>query len=82
MSSWRFHLNLSDVFHNDELSFEQTRDEIVRRIKAANFYSEDDAQLAETVDELAETDDVSYFDFVWGAFYDWADSKRVWVVTR
>lgn len=31
MPRWDHKLHLEDVFHNDDLTFEQRRDEIVRR---------------------------------------------------
>lgn len=81
MANWKHTLKLADIFHDDNLPFEQMRDETVRRIKAAKFYDSDDYTLFSIVDELADTDDVPYFDDVWAMFYDWADGERVWVET-
>ena len=78
---WLHKLRLADVFHNDDLTLEQRRDEIVRRIKAAPFYDEEDYDLFYIVDELADTDTAEWMDQVWDAFYDWADINRVWVET-
>jgi hypothetical protein len=78
---WLHTLTLTDVFHNDDLTLEEKRDAIVRRIKAAPWYSEDDDDLYWLVDELADVDTDSYFDAVFNAFYDWADDHRVWVET-
>lgn len=80
MAKWSYTLNVSDVFHAD-LPFTEFRDTVVRRIREAHFYSDDDPELAGLVDELADTDTVSYFDQVWDWFYDWADVNRVWVMT-
>lgn len=81
INRWDHRLNLADVFHNDDLTFEAKRDEIVHRIKAARFYRDDDWTLWSVVDELADTTDTDDFDNVWDAFYDWADAHRVWVET-
>lgn len=86
MSTWKHKLELSDLFHNEQFSFEQRRDAIVERIKAQPWYAPaergDDDELWWIIDELADTDNADYFDKVWDAFYDWADSVRVWVNTR
>jgi hypothetical protein len=78
---WRFTLELSDVFHNEDLAFDECRDIIVQRVKEAPFYDTDDIELIALIDELAEAEDGDYFDHVWDAFYDWADENRVWVAT-
>jgi hypothetical protein len=81
MAVWTYRLNIKDVFHDDNRTIIQKRDEIVRRIKRASFYNEDDTMLFDIVDELSGVEDVEEFDFVWSRFYDWADGKRVWVET-
>ena len=79
---WDYKLDVSDVFHDDDLTLEQKRDKIVARIKAAPFFDPDDLELDELVDELSQVDDEPYFDLVWNAFYDWCDiGKRVWIET-
>lgn len=85
-------VDVSDVFHNDDLTFEQKRDAIVARIKRLPAYKQAEASYADPdsdydkdlynlVDEMSDVDDVQHFDFVWSAFYDWADYARVWVKT-
>jgi hypothetical protein len=81
MARWDYRLRLGDVFHNEDVSFEQRRDEIAKRIKASRFYDADDYTLVVVVDGLAESDSVVEFDGWWSEFYDWADANRVWVVT-
>lgn len=81
MTKWDHTLKLADVFHNDALSFEQRRDKIVRRIRAAKFYDPESYALPDLVEELSETTDADDFDQAWDAFYDWADVHRVWVST-
>jgi hypothetical protein len=82
--SWEHQLKLADVFHNDDLTFEQKRDEIVRRIRASAWFRgcHKDDDLVCTVEELADTEDVPAFDYVWDAIYDLADADRVWIETR
>lgn len=81
MASWKYKLDLTDVFHNEKLSFEQKRDVIVGRIKASQFYVEDDVWLDELVGSLADSDNLTTFDSYWDEFYDYADYTRVWVAT-
>lgn len=81
VNRWNHRLHLGDIFHDETRTFEQRRDEIVRRIKAAPFYDEDDLTLWSLVDELADTLDGDDFDDAWGLFYDWCDGERVWVET-
>ena len=81
MPTWKYKLQLADVWRNDDLTFIERRDEVVRRIKDSQFWDEDDTELYDIVDELADTDTPDYFDQVWDAFYDWADAERVWVAT-
>ena len=79
---WDYKLDVSDVFHNDNLTLEQKRDLIIARIKSSAFWTPADYELDEILDELSQVDDADYFDLVWNAFYDWCDvGKRVWVET-
>lgn len=81
MSNWDYTLRLGDMFHDENMSFEQRRDEIVRRIRASRFWDEDDGELVTTVSDLSAAWDVDEFDQFWDKFYDWADWNRVWVET-
>lgn len=83
INRWDHRLQLGDVFHNEDMPFEQRRDEIVRRIKAARFYRTDDRSLSldDIVDELADAEDYDEFDDAWDSFYDYADVHRIWVET-
>ena len=53
-------INLADVFHNDDLTFEQRRDAIVRRIRATTWFKNYDRDhdrfndLPQFVEELAD----------------------------
>ena len=81
--SWAHKLNLADVFRNDDLSFEQKRDAIVRRIRATTWfkgYDESD-DLPQFVEELAGAADAAEFDGPWDCIYDIADADRVWIAT-
>jgi hypothetical protein len=93
---WSGQVDVSDVFHDDDLAFAQKRDAIVRRIKrlpqvktaqdVVDNHPESDGyfeaeDLIVLVEEMADAEDVEHFDCVWSAFYDWADIARVWVKT-
>lgn len=83
---WKLNIDLKDIFHNDELSFEQIRDETVKRLKdsgwlglAEDEYEEE--QLFNLFEELELTETPDEFDEVWSYVYDEADDYRVWIGT-
>lgn len=81
MAVWLYTLRIKDVFYNEGMSFEEKRDEIVKRIKASDFWNSDDLVLVIIVDGLAGSEDTEEFDGWWSTFYDYADYYRVWVET-
>jgi hypothetical protein len=84
LPSWEHRLNLADVFHNDDLTFEQKRDAIVRRIRATAWFKSYDEydDLPQFVEELADTKGGHEFNGPWSCIYDIADVDRVWIATR
>lgn len=78
MAQWLKQVDLKDVFHDDEMPFEEKRDIIVRRLKKA-FLGHEEAN--EILLDLATADDVDEFDEYWDALYDIADRERVWIST-
>jgi hypothetical protein len=88
MTNWRYTLKLKDVFHDDERTFEERRDEVVKRIKAAPFYSKDWEFAAndfwwieDIVERIEESTNGDEFDVPWMDFYDLMDIECVWVET-
>lgn len=83
MANWQHKLDVSNVFHNDDLTLIEKRDQIVARLKAGPWVPTDEDDLYEfemLVEELAEVDDEQYFNQVWASIYDWADTDhRLWV---
>ena len=85
MPQWKMTIDLSAVFHNDTMTFEERRDRIVEILRGSRWVKNTDGALNDlpaVVDELAETVDVDEFDSVWDAIYDRADDDRVWIKTR
>lgn len=82
---WQHKVNVAAFFRNDDLTFEQRRDGVVKLLKEwreAHLDLDPDGDLDLLVDELAEVDDHDSFDCVWDAIYDWADvDKRLWIDT-
>lgn len=78
---WDCRINFADVFHSDELSFEQRRDAIVSRLRSNQWYSEN-LKLEYIVDYLEDSDYPDEFDYYWDDLYDEADRDRVWIETR
>jgi hypothetical protein len=83
MAEWLKKIPLGDVFHNEEMTFEQRRDETVRRLRSSGWLTmtADDFDLSDMFDELGETRDGNEFDEVWDRIYDQADYDRVWIGT-
>lgn len=84
---WSNEIDLSGVFHNAEVTFEQRRDAIVARLKASRWYRESDPEIGGSVaeiirDHLAYAEDTDEFDAWWDELYDHADYDRVWLKTR
>lgn len=81
MNPWRTKINVSDVFHNDELTLAQKASSIANRLRA-KFPADDELDdLLFELEEAGEHNSTSYFDAVWDGVYDWADAKRVWIET-
>lgn len=78
---WDRRINVSDVFHADEIPFESKRDTIVARLRSHQWYQEN-SELEDIVDQLEDSDDPDDFDYWWDALYDEADYDRVWIETR
>lgn len=85
MASWNYTLKLADIFRNEDMTFEESRDEIGRRIKKAVFYkkavADGDYDLESIVIDIECADSVEEFDDYWEEFYNWCDDARVWVAT-
>lgn len=81
---WDRKLDVSDVFHNDALTFEQRRDSIVRKIRNSGWLDGRDMfdDLVLAVEGLENADDVDEFDGWWDEVYDHADYDRAWISTH
>jgi hypothetical protein len=81
--SWEHRINLADIFHNDDLSFAEKRDAVVRRLRATTWFKAKDEydSLSQYVEELSETEDIVGFGQVFDAIYDEADYDRAWIAT-
>lgn len=81
MPVWYKTINLADVFHNDALTYEAKRDEIVKRVRESGWFTEYDYDLVDLVNMLAEAPTENDFDYFWNELYDYADLDRVWIET-
>lgn len=81
INKWFHKLDLTDVFHNDDLTFEQKRNEIAHRIRTSRFFAADELYLTEIYQRIEDAEDTDEFDDVWEEFYDYADRERIWVAT-
>ena len=78
---WAHTIRLGHLFHDDELTFEQKRDGLIRLVKASSWFKSQGAasELHEAIEELADTENGDDFDVVMSAVYDMADYDRVWI---
>lgn len=81
MPHWDDTIDVSDVFHNDELSYEEIRATVVVRLRESNWLHGAGSDLADLVDELASAEDIDEFNGVWADIYDCADRDRIWIDT-
>jgi len=80
MPKWSKTIDLKQVFHNDEMTFVERRDAIVRIIRASGW-PDANFDVADLLFALARTENVKAFDEVWQWIYDEADTERVWLAT-
>ncbi len=78
---WAKTIRLGTVWKNPDLTFEQRRDAIVRRLRASGWleHSDFDDELGAVIDELAGSADPDAFDSTWNDLYILADWDRVWI---
>lgn len=84
MANWKHKLDVSDVFHNDEMTLIEKRDAVVARLKVGPWVPTEDEDPSDEfillIEELAEVEDEQSFNEVWAAVYDWADEgHRLWL---
>lgn len=83
---WGGSIDVSDVFHNENMTFEQRRDAIAKRLKASPWYvNADPAEfdgVYDVVNDLADSEDQEEFNGWWDELYDLADHDRVYIRTR
>ncbi len=84
MANWKHKLDVSDLFHDDNLTVTEKGAAIAARLKAGPWMpteAEDpNDEFLCLAEELAEVDDEQYFNEVWSAIYDWADADhRLWL---
>lgn len=78
MGEWKHKVRTGDVFANDELSFEERRDELVRRLRMspAAIDGINGEELVALLEEAAETKTTDDFDSVWDDIYDLCDGGQ------
>lgn len=86
VNRWKYKLSVADVFHNEDMTFEEIRDVVVRRIRGSAWFKgcvkqSMFSELEDAVEELADTESTEEFDAVWGFIYDIADADRCWIAT-
>lgn len=79
---WRMTIDLSDIWRNDDLGFEEKRDAVVERVSRSGWLeSYDDVfdALATAIEGIKYADSFEEFDGWWDEIYDHADVDRVWI---
>lgn len=80
MTNWVCKIDVSDVFCNEDMTYEERRDAIVQRFQNHPQLKLDE-ELMDLVGELAHQEDPDEFNFVWDEIYDWADTNLTWIGT-
>jgi len=83
MANWQETINLVDVFHNDDMAFEDRRDIIVRRLLDSRWLTNPNRRMGIdfVVTNLGQSEDYTEFNEWWNELYDYADSDLVWIAT-
>lgn len=82
MPVWNYKIELSDIFHAENVDFPAKRDEIVRRLRDSDWYDKCFSfRLADTLESLEDSENVEDFDYYWNDLYDVADIDRAWIST-
>lgn len=81
MTNWRHTLRIADVWQNDDLTWEEQREVIVKRIRRARWFDDCDFELLDAVNGLDYAEEEQEFDGYWEDFCDWADANLMWVET-
>lgn len=77
---WAHRVDVSDIFHNEALTFKQRRDHIVTRLRASAWHRNSET-VQELTDELADAQNGDELDGPWDGLYDEAAHDRVWIRT-
>lgn len=81
MPTWKYTINIADVWKNPGLTLDQRRDAIVRRLRASKWLRDRGvcSGLHDAVDELAGVGSAAEFDEVWSYIYGQANADRAWI---
>lgn len=84
LRSWAYNVDLSPVWLDEELTFEQRRDKVAAILRNSTWFkavdgSDDSLRMA--VEELEEAGEEEMFDMVFDRIYDLADADRAWIRT-
>lgn len=84
MAHWQITIGLTDIWKNDNFSFEEQVELIVARIKKSGW--RDITPYPDFFDgliaNLESSEDKEEFNGWWYELYDQADSDRVWIETH
>ena len=83
MANWKNRVKVTDLWEDEGLSFEETRDAVVERLEALGIEDEDEfTPFSDIVNGLRYSEDESEFDQWWDELYDWGDEgHRLWIET-
>jgi hypothetical protein len=80
MTNWRYTLDIKPALRlYDERGFEASRDKVVGILRTSRDYVDGSGELYWLVAELEDAQNVSDFNNVLSAVYDWADDESVWL---
>jgi hypothetical protein len=83
MANWQMTIDISKVFHDDEMSFEAKRDRIVAEIELSMWREITDSPLTldTVIAHLGVAQDEVHFNQIWSHVCDLANADKVWLQT-
>lgn len=81
MPLWYYHVDVSDIFYNNDFTIVSKAHAIAGRIRLSDWYKTEAGtnHLEYLCEDLEDITSIEEFDEVWEEIYDLADLDRAWI---